>query len=251
MSSARTHLIRLGAAVASAAVVWSAAGAAGAATTATAGTGSAGAGSNAVPDTLAGIKAKAHTDITNRVGALQSAITKVNAAKRLGSGQATLVAYLGTDITPLQQLDQTIQGDATVQQAAKDFSTIFTSYRVYALVLPASRLAADADRATATAIPALSADASRAQGLVNPQNQAQLQPLIDDLQAQIGAATNATNGLAATVLAFTPAQWDADHTLLTAPRSADTTADTALAKARSDVKQIRQVLKGASTSTTS
>ena len=171
-------------------------------------------GSNAVPATLAGIKAKAHTDITERVARLNAAIAKVNAAKGLGSGQATLVAYLGTDITPLQQLDTTIQGDTTVQQAAQDFSTIFSCYRVYLLVLPASRIAADADRATTTAIPALTADASKAQGHVNPQNQAQLQPLIDDLKTQIGTATNATNGLAATVLAFTPAQWDANHALL-------------------------------------
>ena len=102
----------------------------------------------------------------------------------------------------------------TVQQAAQDFSTIFTGYRVYVLVLPASRIAADAYRATNTAIPKLTADSSKAQGLVNPQNQAQLQPLIDDLNAQIGTATNATNGLAATVLAFTPAQWNANHNLL-------------------------------------
>ena len=194
MSSARTHLIRHGAAaVASAAILGTAAGAAGAATTPSPGSGSAGtsgqSGPNAVPATLDGIKAKANTDITDRVDHLNAAIAKVNAAKGLGSGQATLVTYLGTDVTPLQQLDQKIQGDATVQQAAHDFSTIFTGYRVYVVVLPASRIAADAYRATSTAIPQLTADAQRAQGLVNPQNQAQLQPLIDDLNAQIGTAT--------------------------------------------------------------
>ena len=102
-------------------------------------------GSNAVPTTLAGIKAKAATDITDRVNKLNGAIAKVNGAKELGPGQGTLVSYLGTDIAPLQQLNQRIQGDTTVAQAAQDFSTIFTDYRVYALVLPASRIAADAD----------------------------------------------------------------------------------------------------------
>ncbi len=101
-----------------------------------------------------------------------------------------------------------------MQQAAKDFGTIFSAYRVYVLVLPAARIAADADRATTTAIPALTADAAKAQARVNPGNQAELQPLIDDLNSQISTATNATNGLAATVLAFTPAQWNADHGLL-------------------------------------
>src|SRR5580658_2259970 len=68
-------------------------------------------GSTAAPATLAGIKAKAATDITARVNALNSAIAKVNTAQGLGSGQATLVSYLGTDLAPLQQLNQTIQGD--------------------------------------------------------------------------------------------------------------------------------------------
>ena len=236
MTSARTHLIRLGAAVvASASILGVAAGSTGA---------SGYGGSNAAPATLDGMKAKANADTTVRVGDLNTSIAKVNAAKDLGSDQATLVTYLGTDITPLQQLDQKILGDTTKRQAAQDFSTIFTGNRVYVLVLPASRIAADADRATSTPIPQLTADAQRAQGLVNPQNQTQLQPLIDDLNAQIGSATNATTGLAATVLAFNPAQWNANHDLLGASRSTAQTADAALRRGRTDVQQIRQVLKG-------
>ena len=211
--------------------------------TTSAGAGSSGA--SAAPATLGGIKSKATTDITDRVQALNSAIAKVNAAKGLGSGQPTLAAYLGTDITPLQQLDQKIQGDTTVQQAAQDFSTIFSAYRVYVLVLPASRIAADADRVTSTALPTLTAASSKAQGLVNPQNHAQLQPLIDDLNAQIGAASPATNGLAGTVLAFSPAQWNANHDVLSPARSSDQTADAAVVKGRSDLRQIRQLLGGA------
>jgi hypothetical protein len=242
MSPARTHLIRLGAvALASGATLGTVAGAAGAATT----PGSSGnSGSNAVPATLAGIKAKAATDITNRVNSLNGAIAKVNAAKGLGSSQGTLVSYLGTDIAPLQQLNQTIQGDATVQEAAHDFATIFSDYRVYVLVLPAARVAAGAD-ATTTAIPKLTADAAKAQAHVTPANQAELQPLLDDLNSQISAATNATNGLAATVLAFTPAQWNTNHNLLAAAQSSAQAANGALKKGRSDVEQIVQDLKGA------
>ena len=117
-------------------------------------------------------------------------------------------------------------------------------YRVYVLVLPASRLAAGADRDTTTAIADLTTDAAKAQARVTPANQAALQPLIADLNGQIGAATNATNGLASTVLAFTPAQWNADNALLSASRSALETADAALQKGRADVSQIVQDLKG-------
>jgi hypothetical protein len=247
----RTHLMRLGV-VATAALAATAATAA----TATAGaaTASGNSGSSAVPATLAGIKAKAASDITDRVNDLNGAIAKVNAAKGLGSNQASLDSYLGTDIAPLQQLNQTIQGDGTVQQAAHDFGTIFSDYRVYVLVLPASRIAADADHATTTAIPKLAADAAKAQSRVTPANQAVLQPLIDDLNGQISAATDATNGLAATVLAFTPAQWNADNALLAASRSSDQAAGGALQKGRADVTQIVQDLRasshGASSTTT-
>ena len=70
---------------------------------------------------------------------------------------------------------------------------------------------------------------------MTPANQATLQPLIDDLNSQISTATNATNGLAATVLAFTPAQWNANNALLAASRSSDQAAAGALQKGRADV----------------
>jgi hypothetical protein len=253
MSHARSHLIRLGAAagaLVSATTLGVVADAAGAATK-----GSSGSGPAAVPATLAGIKAQAATDITDRVNDLNAAMAKGNAAKGLGTAQAALVSYLGADSAPLQQLNQTIQGDSTQQQAAHDFGTIFSSYRVYLLVLPASRLAAGADHATATAIPKLTADASKAQSRVTPANQATLQPLINDLNGQISTATNATNGLAATVLGYTPAQWDANNALLDASRSSGQAATAALQKGRADVAQIVQDLKGqhaaATTTTTS
>jgi len=202
-------------------------------------------GSSAVPATLAGIKAKAASDITDRVNDLDGAIARVNAAKGLGVGQGALVSYLGLDISPLQQLNETIQTDSTVHQAAHDFGTIFSDYRVYALVLPASRITATADHAAASAIPSLSADAAKAQARVTPANQATLQPLINDLNTQISTAANATNGLAATVLAFTPAQWNANNSLLASSRSSEQTATVALGKGRGDVEQIAQDLKSA------
>ena len=242
MSSVRTHLIRLGGvALASGAILSTVAGVAGADTSA----GSAGnGGSNAVPTTLAGIKAKAATDITDRVNALNAEIARVNGAKGLGSDQSTLVSYLGTDIAPLQQLNQKIQGDPTVQEAAADFETIFTNFRVYLLVLPSSRIAADADRITTTVIPKLTSDAAKAQAHENPANQAELAPLIADLNSQIGTATNSTNGLAATVLAFTAAQWNGDNGLLGPAKTSDQAAVAAVQKGRSDVKQIVQDLQG-------
>jgi hypothetical protein len=242
MPNGRTHLTRLGALALASAATLGTAGVAGASTPGSSGT-TGSSGSNDVPSTLAGIKAKANTDITDRANSLNSAIEKVKAAKGLGSSQSTLEAYLGTDITPLQQLDATIQGETSAQQAAADFRTIFTNFRVYRLVLPAAHIAGDAFRVTTTAVPNLQAASTKAQQYVNPGNQGVLEPLIDDLNGQISAASNATNGLAATVLAYTPQQWNANNNLLAPSKQSDAQADAAVAKGRQDVKQIRAIVK--------
>jgi hypothetical protein len=249
MRSAPTTLTRLGAAaLATGATLGLVAGAAGAATssgvaTAAAATNTGNSDSSATPNTLTGIKAKAASDITDRFNALNAAIARVNAAKGLGSGQGTITAYLGTDIGPLQQLNQRIQSDATIKQAEQDFSTIFSNYRVFRLVLPAARIAGDADRATNTAIPELTEFSTWAQAQVNPRNQTVLQPLINDLNGQISTAANASNSLAGAVLAFTPEQWDANNSLLSPATSSDQATDTALKKGWVDVQQIRLVLR--------
>ncbi len=249
MAHVRTNLIRLGTlAVASSAAlaVGANAGLAAAATS----SGSSGSGTserNADLATLPGIKTLANTEITKRVDSLHSAVAKANAAKGLGSGQAALVAYLGADIAPLQQLNQKIQGDTSVMQARQDFSTIYSGFRVYRLVLPASHLAAVADRDAVTAIPRMSSDANKAQEYVNSGNQAQLKPLISDLDNQSTATATATNGLAATLLAYTPAQFNANNGILTPARTAEQTAHAAVGKARSDVTQIRHILEGEGT----
>jgi hypothetical protein len=87
------------------------------------------------------------------------------------------------------------------------------------------------------------ADAAKAQAHVTPANQATLQPLIDDLNSQITTASNAANGLAATVLAFTPARWNANNALLAPAKSSDQAAASALQKGRTDLAQIRQDLR--------
>lgn len=251
----KASLVRLGACAAAAAAT-----AAGLGLTAGAAGAAGSTSSGGSPATLSGIKAKAATEITQRVSSLNAAIAKVNAAQGLGSGQATLDSYLGADVGPLQALNTKIQGDTTVQQARQDFATVFSGYRVYLLVLPAARIAGDADRTTDTVLPKLTSASSKAQAHENSSNQTQLAPLITDLNSQISAAANATNGLAATVLGYTPSEWNGNHELLSPARSDTKTADAAIKKARQDLVQIVQVLRpggtagggaGAATTTTS
>jgi hypothetical protein len=116
------------------------------------------------------------------------------------------------------------------------------------LVLPAAAIGGDSFRTTDTVISNLTTASTKAQAHVTNDNRSALQPLIDDLNTQIATATGANNGLAATALAFTPAQWNANHDLLSPAKAQDQTSDTAVQKGRSDVQDIWQVLRG-STST--
>jgi hypothetical protein len=59
-----------------------------------------------------------------------------------------------------------------------------------------------------------------------------VQALMTDLGNQITAITGATTGLSATVLAYTPAQYDANHALLSPARGS-------LAISRNDIKTAR------------
>jgi glycerate kinase len=188
---------------------------------------------------LSTIQAKATAAITLRTNDLHAAISRVNATGRLGSSSAALVSYLQADLTPLQVLSTKIAGDTTVAAALAASSTIFSSYRVLALVLPAARLTATADVIELTDIPNLTALSSKAASKVNAANRATLQPLIDDLSAQILAATNGTAGVSSTLLGYTPSQWNANHDLLAPSRGSVRAATANVVKAKEDVQQIR------------
>jgi hypothetical protein len=199
---------------------------------------------------LATVQAKAAAAITLRVDDLNAAISKVNATSHLGSSAASLVSYLQADIAPLQALGTKIAGDTTVTTARADSSTIYTSYRVLALVLPAAHLAASADVIDVSTIPDLTAASAKAASHVNPSNRATLQPLIDDLNAQIQSATNGTANVASALLGSTPPQWNANHDLLAPSRGSVRAAADNITKARHDVQQIRTILTAATPSAT-
>ncbi len=195
------------------------------------------------PASLSGIQAKAVAAITLRINDLNAGIAKVNGAKDLGPGQTTLANYLSVDIPRLQALGTKIAGDTTVTQAEADYSSIFVDYRVLALVLPAAAQAGDADRITYTVVPALTANSAKAQSHVNAANEATLQPMIDTLNTDISGATSATAGLASTVLAYVPSQWNANKSLLAPSKSSLQTANGDVKNARSELQQIAQYLK--------
>jgi hypothetical protein len=209
---------------------------------------SASASTGAGATTLAEIKAKASAAISRRDSALQRAISTVTANEYLtSSDKATVLATLNSDLTGLNALAPVIQSDSTVTKARSDYKTIFTSYRVFALALPQARLAAAADDLTGKILPRLTHAQSRLQGLLSGRDSAKntpaVQAAIADLAKQINAITAATDGLAAAVLADTPAGWNANHAILSQPRSQLVSARADARAARRDIKTVVTALK--------
>jgi hypothetical protein len=195
------------------------------------------------PPSLSAIQAKARADINLRVNDLNAAIQKVNGAKHLGSDQQSLDTYLQRDIAPLQALETKIDNDTSVTQAEQDYATIFSDFRVLALVLPAARQAADADVVTTAAAPALTSDSGKAQSHVNSTNQSTLQPMINSLNTDISGATAAASGVAGTVMSDVPSQWNANHSLLSPTKDKLSTAKSDVKNAVSELRQIHQYLE--------
>ena len=192
------------------------------------------------------MKSLAKHQITRRVSALNSAAKHASKLKGLGAGRRTLEAYLSHDVAPLKQLDTKIESDQSVQQATADYQTIFTNFRVYRLVLPAAHVAAVASRVTSTAVPGLQAAATKVQQHGKAADQATVSPLLANLNSEITTATNATNGLATTVLGYTPAQFNSDYSLLSGPQTSAKDAAVAVRHGHKDVQQMHHILDPAS-----
>ena len=197
---------------------------------------------------LSAIQAEAKIKTTTRIGSLGAAIAKVNAAKDISSSdRAAILGTLNGDVAGMNTVEAKIEADTTVASAAADYRTIFTTYRVYAVAIPQSRLAAAADRMTSTSIPKLTdAQSKLAAALAGPdasKSTPALQADLADMSAQIAAATAALNGVAAQSLAVTPSAYNSNHSVLQPVRSAVKAAIADLKKAATDGKTVLAAIK--------
>jgi hypothetical protein len=196
---------------------------------------------------LTAIQQRAAAAIARRLASLSVAINDVNNSSAISSGdKTTLLATLNGDVTGLTALGTTIAADTTAQQALTDSKTIFTGFRVYALALPQVHFAAAADTITVTVLPKLTDAQTKLAALLagvdSGKNTPAVQAAMADLATQITAITGATNGLSATVLAYTPAQYDANHALLSPARASLAISRNDVHTARGDIATVTKAL---------
>jgi hypothetical protein len=196
--------------------------------------------------TLAGIKTRSASEIARRQTALAARLTLVTSSSpNLTAADRTALGTLITnDQAGLTALGTKIAADTDLATAKADHQQIFTGYRVFALALPQTRLVRANDALIAVALPRLTDAQTRlVTALAKAGKTDQAAAKMADLQAQIAAIRTATDGLSAKVLGLTPAQWNADHTVLAGPRQSLTSSRTALQKARADIVAVRAMLQ--------
>lgn len=193
--------------------------------------------------TLTQIQADGAAKTAQRVASLTTGIRAITADTHLSSGdKSTILSTLNSDLDSMKSVQSKIAADTTKSEASADYKTIFTTYRVYAVALPQSRYAAATANLDSVAIPRLTDVhgrlAARLAGKDASKSTPALQADLTDMSSQITSASTSLSGLAAAVLAVTPAQYNSNHDILKALKQKLTAARAALKQARQDAKAV-------------
>ncbi|CAN5168876.1 hypothetical protein BH11ACT3_BH11ACT3_01310 [soil metagenome] len=169
---------------------------------------------------LSAIQKAAAVAIAKRIASLNGAIARVDANEHLtDDDRATILATLNADVDAMNDLADEIAADTKVAEAADDYQSIFEDYRVYAVALPQSLYAAGGDALTGSAIPKLNDAYDKLEAALDgahaDDSTPELEAKLADMKQKIADATAASDGLASDALAVSPADWNADHTVLT------------------------------------
>jgi hypothetical protein len=188
------------------------------------------------------------TELTKLDGRVAGA-TRITDAHR--SSLTTIISSARAGLTDLKAQ---IASDTTAASLKPDCTSVVVDYRVFALRAPQVNLVigSDAESAVITKIEGLEPRLSDAiaKAAAKGIDVTAAQAAFADLQAKVADASGKVTGLGDTVIAYTPADYNADHTLLDAPRTAVKDARADLKAARDDAKTIATTLRSSTTSTT-
>lgn len=194
------------------------------------------------------IKTAGAQEITNRINSLNKVEPKISTFKNVSaSDQAYLTSEVNGEISGLTALKTKLAGDQTLSSALSDAESIYTDYRVYAIVLPkikivritADQQATEAQLSTsATSLQAkITADSKKGDDVTT------LQDDLNDMTAQINSAEQISSPMQQKVLPLLPSDYNSNHNVLSGDFSQLKTAQSDLQNARKDAKNIEAGLK--------
>jgi len=194
------------------------------------------------------VRARCIAAVDVRLPALAAARTGVSDNRHVtDEHQAALTADIDETATRLRVLADVIKADTDLATMKEHCRSIFDDNRVFALVLPRVRLVVGADTATDAGatlgdVAARLADAiAKAEAAGRDVGQAKLD--LDTMKAHIAAGMAAAGSVPGAVLGLTPADWNANHEVLTPARQSLRSARADLKVARDLALKIRNELK--------
>ncbi|MDQ1500453.1 MAG: hypothetical protein QOI86_3793 [Actinomycetota bacterium] len=199
------------------------------------------------------VRAKCLAAIDLRLPALAAARAAVTANGHATHDHETALTSNIDDTTArLRTLADAIKGDSDPAALRNDCRSIFEDNRVFALVLPRTRLVVGADTATDAGaklgdVAGKLGDAiAKAEAAGQDVTQAKVD--LDALKAATASGVAAAGTVPGAVLGLTPADWNANHEVLTPARQSLRAARTDLKVARDLAVKIRNELKPAAAS---
>ena len=198
--------------------------------------------------TIDSVRARCQDAITKRLTALGQASAKLPQAKELTpEHKAALDSIISETTARLEALQPKIAGDTDPATLKADCQSIFLDNRVFALVLPRTRLVVGADAAAAAAgrldEVAGKLEQAIAKAEAAGQDVTQAKADLESMRDKIDAARSSVSGIPESILGLTPADWNANHEVLTPARESLRSARDGLKEARDLARQIAGELR--------
>jgi hypothetical protein len=191
---------------------------------------------------------KGNLEIERRLTTLTTLTSKIDASTHLSvSDKTTLTDEVGTTISGLTTLKTTLDADTTITSAHTNAESIYTEYRVYALVAPKVSIVkvADDQQVVQSKLTTL---AGKLQTRIEaePQsnsNVATLNSKILDMNNQVTAAGKISTTIESSVINLQPTDYNSNHDVLSGDAAQLKIAHTDDQNAYSDATSIVSILK--------
>jgi len=165
------------------------------------------------------IISKGDQEITRRLTSLNKLSGKISGAQKLSdSSKSSLTTEVSNEITGLTALKTKLDAETTLDGAKADAQSIFSDYRVYALIMPKVHLVRLADDEQVTA-GKLSDIATKLQARIDSakssgKDVATLTTQMAQLQQLIQTVQSTASSVETKVLALEPSDYNSDHSVL-------------------------------------
>jgi ATP-dependent protease HslVU (ClpYQ) ATPase subunit len=197
---------------------------------------------------LALIKSRGAAEITRRITSLNAVLGKITATTKLSAtDKAYLTTEVNSEISGLTALQTKLAADSTLSSAITDAQSIFSEYRVYALLLPKIWLVATADAQQTTETKLLTLSSNLQTRITDDQNAGKnvssLQTELNSMITEIDNAQSISSNIEQSVLPLQPSDYDSDHAILSGDAAQLKTAHGDNVTAFTDGKSIVSSLK--------